>query len=889
MNSIPKMALTVLSLEDSLIDFEIINAKLSGAGYILNISRVDTELDFTDAVRNNQYDIILADYNLYGFDGFQALLIANQYCPDTPFISVSGSIGEIMAVELLKNGAIDYVLKDRLERLPYAVKRALEEAESKISSRKIEESLRQSEEKYRTIFENVQDVFYQTELDGIIREISPSIKYFSEFSADDLLGKTVNELYFDPEERRILIERIQTKGEIRDYKVRLKTKNGIIKYASINARLIFGANGEPDHIDGAIRDITERVKAEETLLASEEKFRNVFENHVAVKLILDPETGQIMEVNKAASKFYGWSIGELKQMNIADLSTISFEAVLANIQKITNDEKINFEFQHICKDGTIRDVEVLTSRVMIAEKEFLHAIIHDISEKKKAEQRLNLLSLSIEQSPVMVLITNPEAKIEYVNQSFCATTGYTTQEIIGKNPRILSSGKQNEAFYRNLWSTIISGEHWSGEFQDRKKNGEFYWVDASISPLVNQEGRITHFVMIKEDITDKRKMMEDLIFAKEKAEASDRLKTAFMNNISHEIRTPLNAIQGFAPMIIDPSNTQEEKEEFVNILNLSSDRLIQTVTDYMDTSLIVSGNLEVVKKDFSPIHLFEEIRNRYQSRCDEKHLILSVSLPQTENQVMIKSDEKLIQKIVFHLVDNAIKFTKEGSITIGLSILESSVEFSIRDTGIGIKEEALTSVFNFFMQEDNSNTRAYEGSGLGLSIVRGIVKLMGGTIRTESIKGVGSLFVINLPCEIMVRDRKETEQKPPVRNQVSRPVILIAEDEDSNYLLMELILKSSFNVIRAETGLEAVEMCRQTPGIRLVLMDIKMPKMNGFTATGEIKKFSPDLPVIALTAYAEIGMHEKCLEAGCDGYLTKPVNKELLFSTIASYGFVPNN
>lgn len=657
------MALTVLSLEDSLIDFEIICAKLAGAGYILNISRVDTDHDFTDAVTNNQYDIILADYNLHGFDGFHALIIANQYCPDTPFICVSGSIGEIMAVELLKNGAVDYVLKDRLERLPYAVKKALEEAKSRLSRRRIEESLRQSEEKYRTIFENVQDVFYQTDLNGMFREVSPSIKYFSEYTAKDLLGKTAKDLYYDPEERRILVETIQDKGEIRDYKIRLKTKTGEIRYASINARLICNPSGEPDHIDGALRDITERVKAEETLLISEEKFRNVFENHVAVKFIIDPETGKIIEANKAASKFYGWSIDELKQMTIADLSTISFEKALGNIQKISKDERINFEFRHICKDRTIKDVEVLTSRILIGEKEFLHTIIHDISEKKKAEQRLNLLSLSIEQSPVMVLITSPEARIEYVNQSFCTTTGYTAEEVIGENPRILRSGKQDETFYRNLWATILSGEHWSGEFQDRKKNGELYWVDASISPLVDQEGQITHFVMILEDITGKRKMMQDLITAKEKAEASDRLKTAFMNNISHEIRTPLNAIQGFAPMIIDPSNTQEEKEQFVDILNRSSHRLIQTVTDYMDTSLIVSGNLEVVKKDFSPIRLLEQIRQDYQSRCNEKKLNLTIIFPQTDNRVMIRSDENLIQKIVSHLMDNAIKFTRGGGLS----------------------------------------------------------------------------------------------------------------------------------------------------------------------------------------------------------------------------------
>ncbi|HZK69842.1 MAG TPA: PAS domain S-box protein, partial [Paludibacter sp.] len=486
------------------------------------------------------------------------------------------------------------------------------------------------------------------------------------------------------------------------------------------------------------------VKAEESLRISEKKFRNLFQNHVAVKIIIDPDTGNIIDANFAASRFYGWSIDELKQMKIGEINTASPEVMQKTFKQVLAFGKVSFEFQHRCKDGSMKEVEMLSSKIEIQGKDYFHAIVHDVTDKKKAEEQIRLLSLTIEQSPIMVLITDPQAKIKYVNPSFINTTGYSRKEVIGENPRIFNSSMQSREFYLKLWETILAGKHWSGEFQDRKKNGEIYWVEASISPLMNEIGQITHFVMIKEDISEKRKMMEDLIKAKEKAEASDRLKTAFMNNISHEIRTPLNSIQGFAPLIIDPTLNVDEKQEFIKIFNLSSLRLIETITDYMDISLITSDTMDVVKDDFYLEGVIKLIKEQFHLRCREKKLILSFDLPEDIHSMTIYSDEGLLLKILIHLMDNAIKFTKSGEITVGVSAKDNFYEFFVRDTGKGIKKEYLSSIFKHFVQEDESNTRAYEGSGLGLAIVNGLVTLLGGSIRVDSEKGIGSTFTFNI-------------------------------------------------------------------------------------------------------------------------------------------------
>ena len=375
----------------------------------------------------------------------------------------------------------------------------------------------------------------------------------------------------------------------------------------------------------------------------------------------------------------------------------------------------------------------------------------------------------------------------------------------------------------------------------------------------------------------------ELIAARDKAEASNRLKTAFMNNISHEIRTPLNGILGFAPMTIDPNFSDTEKNEFLEILNLSSKRLMQTISDYMDISLITSDNMEVTMAEFVPGQLLEEIQKQFQAPCDKKGIALKIQKQESFNTVAIHSDRGFLKKILTHLVDNALKFTEEGEITIGVSVKINLIEFYVKDSGIGISKEALSLVFDHFSQEDFSSTRKHEGSGLGLAIVQGMILLLGGTIKAESVKDIGSTFTFTIPWEV---DSSATTTSEPAEHNVSsaqRPVLLVAEDEPYGYLLFELSLDADYDIIRAEDGEEAVEFCKLIPEIQLVLMDLKMPKMNGLMATQEIKKFRKDLPIIALTAYAEAGMREKCLDAGCDEYLAKPVSKMELLDKIREF------
>jgi CheY-like chemotaxis protein len=403
--------------------------------------------------------------------------------------------------------------------------------------------------------------------------------------------------------------------------------------------------------------------------------------------------------------------------------------------------------------------------------------------------------------------------------------------------------------------------------------------------LVQQLGNQNQ--ILEEKVKARTKALEqnniELIAAKEKAEASERLKTAFINNISHEIRTPLNDILGFAPMIIDPSFSESNRKEFLEILNLSSKRLMHTITECMDTSLITLASMNVILTKFEPGILIDEIRKQFQTQCARKGISFLVEKQETLNSVVIKSDRGFLKKILSHLMANALKFTDEGSITLGVSIKINEIEFYVKDTGIGISEDTLSIIFGHFSKEDESITRKHEGSGFGLTIVKEMLTLLGGTIKATSVKGVASTFTFAIPW---VDDTIDVTSNSISANDTSdkkRLLILVAEDEPYSYLFFELALDRDYEIIRAEDGEEAVEYCKLIPEIQLVLMDLKMPKKNGLIATQEIKKFRKDLPIIALTAYAEAGMRAKCLEAGCDEYLAKPVGKMELLNKIQGF------
>lgn len=624
-----QVPLKVLSLEDSDLDFEIISEQLISGGFDLNISRAETALEFISLIGNNEYDIILADYNLPQFDAFGALEIANQYRPNTPFICVSGSIGEILAIELLKKGAVDYVIKDRLERLPFAVKRALDDAREKNIRREIEESLRVSEEKYRTIFENVQDVFYQTDLAGIIKVLSPSIKHFSDFNADELVGKPVIDLYYNPDDRKKLLQKLNKKGEVRDYEIRLKTKKGAIKYASINARLILNSEGIPDHIDGALRDITERKLAEESLKQSEQRLRDIM----------------------FSTMDWVWEV----------------------------DEKGRYTY------SSQRDVDLFG----VAAEEIIGKTPFDFMLPDEAER-------------VALIFSEIAAK---------------------KMP-------------------IVDLENWN-----IGKDGKRICLLTNGVPIIGSEGQLLGYRGVDKDITDRKLAELELINAKEKAEESDRLKSAFLSNMSHEIRTPLNSIIGFSELLADDYFDQEQKKEFISNIIINGNNLLTIVSDIMDISKIETGQVDIRKSKVMTSRFLDEVRMQHIRKANEKGLILKCvcQCNDTNHDAFILTDPERLRQIFNNLISNALKFTSEGYIEIGCRPIGDKIEFHVKDSGIGISPEFHDKIFERFRQVENSTTRKYGGNGLGLAISQKLIELMGGNIWLESEAGKGSSFYFTLP------------------------------------------------------------------------------------------------------------------------------------------------
>jgi PAS domain S-box-containing protein len=509
-------------------------------------------------------------------------------------------------------------------------------------------------------------------------------------------------------------------------------------------------------------------------------------------------------------------------------------------------------------------------------------------ERKQTEKKLVIFSLALEQSPASILITDIEGKIEYVNSKFTRVTGYTQEEALGKTPRILKSGEMSQEYYKQLWGTITSGMEWNGEFHNKKKNGEMFWELASISPIKDKSGVITHFLAVKEDITDRKQTERELLIAKEKAEESSRLKNEFLHNMSHEIRTPMNGIVGFAQLLNDADLSAENQKKFTKIINSSSEQLLRIIDDILEISQLETKQVIANEEKVCLNELLFELFSIFEIKAKEKGIPLYLKKALPDNLSFIYTDKVKINKIVSNLVENALKFTQTGYIDMGYQLLDNKIEIFIEDTGIGISPEYHEVVFERFSQEVNSLAKVYGGLGLGLSIAKENTELLGGQITLKSEKGKGSTFFVKIPYKPVFSDGEQngSDKNIKINHQIEYHTVLIAEDDETNYLYLETLLERfnpNLKIIHARNGQEAVEICHNRKEINLVLMDIKMPLMNGNAATKEIKSFRPELPVIAQTAYSTNDDNNLSKSAGCDDFISKPIGAKGLYSMISRY------
>ncbi|MEA3504090.1 MAG: ATP-binding protein [Bacteroidota bacterium] len=383
---------------------------------------------------------------------------------------------------------------------------------------------------------------------------------------------------------------------------------------------------------------------------------------------------------------------------------------------------------------------------------------------------------------------------------------------------------------------------------------------------------------------------KELIKAKEKAEESDRLKSAFLTNMSHEIRTPMNGILGFTGLLKEPQLTGNEKEKYIQVIEKSGNRMLNTINDIIDISKIESGQVEVANSEVSVNSVLKEQYNFFYQQVRSKGLELNYKSSLTDSEARIITDPHKLEGILTNLLKNAVKYTKTGEITMGCRLKDKAVkedgkfiEFYVKDTGIGVPADRVEAIFNRFEQADIADTRVFEGSGLGLAISKSYVEMLGGEIGVSSKEGLGSTFTFSIPYTKQVEkesDAKENINKEP-QTSFSDLSVIIAEDDKTSIIFFNAMFKNKFNkIIYTTTGKETIEKFRENPDTDVILMDIKMPVMNGYDATKEIRKFNKDVTIIAQTAYGLTGDKDKALEVGCDDYIAKPIKKEILFEKI---------
>jgi PAS domain S-box-containing protein len=644
--------LSVLCLEDELKDAELLKELLVDASYLVSMDIAKGEKEYVDFLKGSNYDIIISDNSLPGFDALAALKLALKLKPEIPFICVSGTIGEEKAVELLKHGASDYVLKDRMGRLAFAVQRALKEKEMQKERKQAEKALNDNEKKLRIVFNVMEE------------------------------GMALNELVFDDE------------GEIIDYKI-LEVNSSYERITSLSREQVVGRN---------------------------------------------------------ATEIYGLS-----------------------------SEYINsFWKQHI----------------------------HDIHS----------------------------VKTELYDKIYKIWTHIST-----------SIPAQNK------FSTIFS------------------------------------------NITERKQAELELIKAKECAEESDRLKSAFLANMSHEIRTPMNGILGFAELMKEPNLKGEEQQEYIRIIEKSGARMLNIINDIIDISKIEAGLMKLDIQNSNINEQIEYIYTFFKPEVEAKEMKLSFKNTLPSKEAIINTDREKLFAILTNLVKNAIKYTNEGSIIFGYDIVETlhatSLRFYVKDTGIGIQKDRQKFIFERFVQADIADKMARQGAGLGLSITKAYVEMLGGKIWVESEEGKGSTFYFTLPYntdpnEKIVIENTVSDDGAEQKNNpgVSGLKILIAEDDKVSEILFDITVKMlSKEILKARTGIEAVEICRNNPDIDLILMDIQMPDLDGYEATRQIRQFNKHIIIIAQTAYAFSGDREKAIEAGCNDYISKPINQILLKELIKKY------
>ena len=505
-------------------------------------------------------------------------------------------------------------------------------------------------------------------------------------------------------------------------------------------------------------------------------------------------------------------------------------------------------------------------------------------ENVNTREQLRKLSTAVDQSPAATVITDLKGDITYVNPRFTDVTGYSLTEAIGKNPRILKSGRTPPEVYQDLWQTIAAGQEWKGEFLNRKRNGGLFWEKASITAIRDEQGTVSAYLAVKEDITEQKFAQQALLRAKEEAESATRMKSAFLANMSHEIRTPMNAILGFTELLLRDDSLSVQQRHYLTTVSRSGEHLLELLNDVLETSKIEAGQMRINSAPFDIRLMLDYLDSMFRQKIEDKSLVFSVDADRLEYGHFVADQQKLRQ-IVINLLGNALKFTQAGRIDLrvwtepcsGGEPTECYLFFEVADTGIGIAAAEQESIFQVFSQTREG--AQIGGTGLGLSISRSLARMMGGDIVVESEPGKGSCFRVHICARAVVAAKLRPMKKRVVGlvESGARRRILIVDDEILNReFLQSFLLQIGFDVAEATDGDTALGLIASWQP-DLVLMDVMMPGMDGNATTRKIREQWPELKVVGLSANVFEEAERKAYESGMNLYVRKPYKEiELL-------------
>ena len=937
---------------------------------------------------------------------------------------------------------------------------AASEEELRTGSEQLKETLlklEESEKLYRGIFDNLMGGYYKTDANGNIVLASPSAFKITGFNKEEIMGKPAASFYVNPEERETFLKKIKKEGKVEGYRALFRTRHRGNIYIYTNSKLIFNDKGEYDGVEGIFYDITTQVNAENKL----KQLSTAIEQSANVVVITDTK-GRIEYTNPSFTALTGYTAEEVLGQNPMILNAgVQPKSYYKEMWKtITQGKTWKGEFCNKTKQGRIFWENVVISPIKDNEGNITNflAVKEDITHKKKAEETELKFDIFTKKVTEGISIVDEWGNQLFVNPAFAKITGYSVDELLKMKAKDLTDKRNmSSEEYKKFFMPKIMSIPENYEIILYHKTGRKVYVEVNVAPIIlnnkkvalatfhdvtqriekerelkrereklqlsnerleslfkisqyynksiqdlfafalNEAIRLTNseigfFMYYNEEtreltlnswsqgvmeackvegeqnifeldktglwgepirqqkpvvindyganhpakkgipaghlkiskylgvpvfsdgkvvaitavankasdydetdirqitllmneawkISEKYKIMQDLKIAKEKAEESDRLKSAFLASMSHEIRTPLNAIVGFSNIIAD-SSVDPHLADFADIVNKQNELLLQLVNDILDFSKFEAGAVIMHNQPFDINSIIDEVFTLFKSKCPSSIKLVPTKL---DNPVVVNSDQMRLKQVIINLISNALKFTQEGEITFGFELNSNSEIIGfVKDTGKGIPPEKQNLIFERFTKLDKFT----QGTGLGLAIVKTIIDNMNGEIWLESEFGKGSCFYFKIPFETVVPRNFLRKSKPPADKKNSTTAgsgatILIAEDNESNFFyLKELLKKYDITIIHAYNGRDAVEICKTNGDISLVLMDIKMPVLNGYEATKQIKNIIPQLPVIAQTAYASNSDKDKALEAGCDDYVAKPIKKEALIKMLEKF------